>query len=161
MANGVTPNECYIHNAGNIQLGRRTCIHSAYPVLGEILMFQPPVRSEMYIPLHAICEQGSIWLATLDYGATPDTFAEIDRVIWTKKNIYTTKGIHIGDPIQKVYDAYGYPTISTPNRLHEYNGIVSHWDTYDSSTHGLIHMGFGSRNGYVTAIYVSRMAGGL
>ena len=161
FASQVTPDECYIYNVGDVQIGRRTSANDAYPVLGEVLSIQPGISSEAYIPLHIICENGSIWIGSVDPNANADTVETVERIIWTKSDVYTTKGIHIGDSIKKVYEAYGYPSLSLINKKPEYNGIVKHWNMYSPTGMHLEHLGFGSSNGIVTAIVVSKMAGGL
>ncbi|MCI6085161.1 hypothetical protein [Selenomonas sp.] len=157
----VTPAECYIYNAGNIQLGKSTSIENAYPVLGEMLSMTQGVPSEAYIPMYAICERGTIWLDDISGNATTETYARIMRVIFTKSDVYTMKGIHIGDDIQKVYKLYGYPLVSKQNKMPAYDGIVDHWDSYAPIGGRMEHLGFGSKNGKVVAIYISRTPGGL
>ena len=156
-ATSVSPQECFIHDADRIQLGNFRTIEGVYPVLGEILSFVQGVPSDAYIPTYVIYERGTVWFNDISGKSTVHTSAKIMQIIFTKKDVYTTKGVNIGDNIQKVYDTYGYPTSSWINDFTPYNGIVDHWDYYSPLPGKFEHLEFGSRKGKVTAICVSAM----
>lgn len=160
-SSSVTPEECYIYNAGDIQLGRQTSIEATYPILGETLSFVQGEPVDAYVPMYAICEKGTIWIDDISGKATRRTVARIQRVIFTKEDVYTTKNIHIGDSVNKIYDEYGYPGTTKDNFLKPYEGIVEHWLMYFPIGGHLEHIVFGVKNGRVTAICISAMPGGL
>ena len=157
----VKPVDCYLYNVGNLQLNQYTSVNLAYPVLGRILSFNPGVPSGAYIPMHAICENGSIWLDGISGNETPDTYARIVRVIWTKPDVVTLAGVSIGDSIVQPTSIYGLPDNIKHNNLSEYDGIVDEWLIYFPINGRLEHMDFGVKDGVVRAIVVSSCAGGL
>ena len=157
----VRPADCYLYNVGNVQLNGYTSVKQAYPVLGRILSFEPGVPSGAYIPMHAICENGSIWLDGISGNETPDTYARIVRVIWTKPDVCSAAGAKIGDSIVVPTSLYGLPDDIKHNNLSEYDGIVDDWLIYFPINGRLEHMDFGVKDGVVRAIVVSSCPGGL
>ena len=155
-ARAISLQDCYIYNADKIQLGSFTSIEMAYPVLGECLALIQSSSADAYEPAYAICERGTLWIEDFSGKTTLKTYAKIGEIIFTKLDVYTSRGIHIGDDIQKVYKIYGYPDSSYLNDFTPYKGIVDHWDCYYVSSGRTEHLEFGSRNGKVTAIWVSR-----
>ena len=154
-AKSITLQDLYIYNADKIQLGNFTSIEKSYPVLGECLALIQSSSSDAYDPAYAICERGTIWIEDFSGKTTLKTYAKIGEIIFTKLDVYTARGIHIGDDIQKVYKIYGYPDSSYINDFTPYKGIVEHWDSYYVSNGRTEHLEFGSRNGKVIAIWVN------
>ena len=151
--------DIYIHNVGNIQLKAKVTPAYASEILGEVLEFRQGTRWDNDI-MYVIFEGGTVWLDDQSGGADMDTEAMIARAIFTKKDVFTLRGIHIGDDAALVYKKYGQPTAMRQNRMKSYEGIVDVWQQYITKPYAKLY--FGIRNGRVAAIAVSVMpANGL
>lgn len=162
-AKSYLPSEdIYIHNVGNIQLRNEASPAYIAGILGEVLEFRQGTRRENDI-MYVIFEGGTVWLADQSGEADMDTEAMITRAIFTKKDVFTLRGIHIGDDAALVYKKYGQPSAMKRNFMKSYEGIVDVWQKYDADTRTTRQkLYFGIRNGRVAAIAVSVMpANGL
>ncbi|HCB92252.1 MAG TPA: hypothetical protein DEP57_00325 [Selenomonas sp.] len=155
----VSPEDCRLCNTGNLQIGVVTSVQEASGVLGDVISFAQGSPSSAYIPAKVVCEYGTIWLGDTSGNADTWTQARVERLIVTREDVYTVGGVHIGDHLSKVIDTYGEARYR-PNDIKEYNGVVDQWAKYSPAS-GLDHIAIGIRDGFVTAIAVSKMAGGL
>ena len=151
----ISADELYIRNVGEIQLGWEISPADISEVLGEVLELNPGGNdSAMYV----ICEGGTVWLARYGDGAM-DTEASVQCAIFTKEDVSTRRGVQIGDDAALVVQTYGQPASTRANKKKSYQGVVDVWQTYHAGP--LERIAFGIRNGRVTAIAVSKMAGGV
>ncbi len=163
--------DSYIHNVGNVQV--RSVVSPAYisEFLGAVIDIRQGEKVIGYNqdgdsvhlwddPAIVYFEGGTVWLDDPSGETDMDTEAMITRAVFTKKDVFAQRGIHIGDNVALVNKKYGQPSAMKQNRMKAYQGIVDVWQQY--ITEPYVKLYFGIRNGRVAAIAVSVMpANGL
>lgn len=110
-------------------------------------------------PMRVRYEKGTVWFKHNSGEATLNTKGKIWRAIFTKPDVYSSSGIHIGDDIEKVFQKHGQPrrTLNSKkyNELDGNKDSVDVWMVYNLDNHGVPRLGFGIKNDSVTAIALS------
>lgn len=101
----VSGDDVAMPNMPRLEITKDISINDAVKYLGDFSSAQYDVRETWY-GAHATFEYGEIWLEKVGNAATPGRIA---RVIVSKPQFVTHRGIFMGEELQKVIDAYGQP----------------------------------------------------
>ncbi|MBR1761155.1 MAG: hypothetical protein IJ741_08250 [Schwartzia sp.] len=156
--------DSYIQNVGNVQV--RSVVSPAYisEFLGAVIDIRQGEKVIGYNqagdsahlwdePAIVYFEGGTVWLDDPSGETDMDTEAPVIQAIFTKRDVFTARGIHIGDNASLIYKKYGQPRSTKQNKNKSYRGIVDVWRRYDTESGAKLL--FGIRDGRVTAISVS------
>ena len=162
----------YVFNVGHIPLGQTAdpsyAKNSQYLVspndmskyIGKVLDLTPNQYPNE--PMRVRFEEGTVWFRHNSSEATIDTAGKVLRAVFTKPDIYTKSGIHIGDDIEMVFQKHGQPNRTLdPQKNKKYKEFVDDkknidtWMVYKLEKGGLPRIGFGIENDKVVAIALS------
>ena len=158
----------YVFNVGHIPLGQTA--DPSYAKNPQYLV--SPADMSKYIgkileltpnePMRVRFEEGTVWFRHNSSEATIDTTGKVLRAVFTKPDVYTKSGIHIGDDIEIVFQKHGQPTrMLDPQKSKKYKEFVDDkkkidiWMVYELEKGGLPRIGFGIENDNVVAIALS------
>lgn len=153
--------DIYIQNVGNVQV--RSVVSPAYisEFLGAVIDIRQGKSHMWDDPAIVYFEGGTVWLQDSSGETDMDTEALVIQATFTKRDVFTARGIHIGDAASLVYKKYGQPGHTQQNKDKAYSGIVDVWQHYftepEKRRPGAVgaKLIFGIRNGRVTAISAS------
>lgn len=115
--------DLYLHNCGPLQIYNKVNVNDASSILGEILdesYTDNGVQRYAYI----IMEGGEIYI---DLATNRTEAGQIGRLIATRQDVYTNKGITIGSKDTDLIKAYGTPGNI---RLSNNEGTIKQWYLY-------------------------------
>ena len=149
--------DLYLYNCGPLQQYNMVNANDASLILGEILDETYTNKISRY-DAHIIMESGSIWI---DRATNKTDVGQIGRLIVTKQDVYTNKGIIIGSLDTDIIKKYGTPGFIYLNNIKEYDGIIKQWYLYFYKD-GIRRIVFGlNYDNKVSAIGFSMYPGGI
>lgn len=101
----VSGDDVMMPNMPGLEITKDASINDAGKYLGEFRSVQYDVREAWY-GAHATFEYGEIWLEKVGNSVA---MGKVARVIVSKPQFVTHRGIFMGEDLQKVIDAYGQP----------------------------------------------------
>nr|DAW30209.1 MAG TPA: CAP-associated protein [Caudoviricetes sp.] len=164
-AGSTNVDDLFLINCGPLQAEKYTTINDASRILGEIL-------TENYIYSDGVARSSEATILfengiiTLNYNDKPtinkDDSGKIYKIICTKPNVSTIRGISIGSSENLIVSKYGTPGTIIKNTKAEYNGIVAYWYAYHNKYNPIWALFFGiNSKGQTSAIGFTGSAKGI